>query len=267
MPAPTHPRPIFPTMFYDNSSHHPYQAIHERLDTLLPPQEALLVLREHIHQLDPDAAVNIEPEGLSARWTSPELAEPVLISHLGDEALWLQCAARDLTLCQLVKASFAAAREVSPPCPASRTALEVVETLMCDPSWNRRVHVLPQALKAAEDCPYQQLESLSRHLELLAVYAELRATTRGRSAEQVAIEVGLGAVYRPHISKTACNKYGEEYTALWNGRRELLREHLTLGGTCNDRVCMSVHFLWDNATGRVVIGHIGRHRTNTLTNT
>lgn len=46
-----------------------------------------------------------------------------------------------------------------------------------------------------------------------------------------------------------------------------MREHLTLGGSCNDRNCMSVHFFWDAASRRVVIGHMGRHGTNVLTNT
>lgn len=81
---------------------------------------------------------------------------------------------------------------------------------MADPAWTKQVLVLPHAIIAAADCPYIQLNRLSEALECLAVYAARRANSRGISAEQIAIEAGLGNVYSPHISFTAANKHWME---------------------------------------------------------
>lgn len=257
-------------MIYDDSHKSHYQPHLDSLRTTLPCAAALSRLKETILTLDPEASVCITSDGQTARWTSPELTEPVVIAALeeaSETSLWFEGHAKDAELCAMAKRSFEQAGDEQATCSDSRTVLEVVETLMADPAWTKHVLVLPQALASAADCPYIQLGRLSEALECLAVFAARRATSRGISAEQVAIEAGLGHVYRPHISFTAASKYWSEYVARWNNRAELMREHLTLGGGCNDRNCMSVHFFWDAANKRIVIGHIGRHGTNTLTNT
>lgn len=257
-------------MIYDDNHQNHYQPHLDSLRTTLPCAAALTRLKETILELDRDASVSLVTDGQTARWTSSKLAEPVVVSALEEVAgtsLWFEGHPRDAELCAHAKASFEQIGSSDVSCSASRTVLEVVETLMADPAWTKHVLVLPQAIIAAADCPYIRLNRLSVALECLAVYAARRASSRGISAEQVAIEAGLGNVYRPHISFTAANKHRSEYVARWNNRAELMREHLTLGGGCNDRNCMSVHFFWDVASRRVVIGHIGRHGTNALTNT
>lgn len=257
-------------MIYDDSHLNNYQPHLANLRTALPGPAALGRLQEAILTFDPDAFMSATPDGLTLRWTSHELVEPVIVTALEESSgtsLWFEGDERDITLCALAKQSFEMRQLEAAPCYSSKTVLEVVETLMVDPAWTKHVLVLPCALTSAADCPYIQLERLTDALERLAAYAARRAKVRGISAEQVAAEVGLGSVYRPHISTTATNKYRNEYVAQWNGRTELMREHLTLGGSCNDRICMSVHFFWDKASERVIIGHIGRHRTNTLSNT
>lgn len=258
-------------MFYQEHSNPPAQPLFEGLRTALPAREAILALREAILGLDPDASLNIGPEGDTLRWTSQALSgaiEVTALEEVGSIGLWFECEAADEGFVNMAKASFPGAREaLQSPCPEAKSALEVLESLMSDPTWSRWVEVLPEALESASNCPFRSLDRLKECLERLAVYASLRATQHGRSAEDFANQAGLGAVYRQHISATAIRKYGHEYTVRWNGRPTLLREHLTLGGSCNDRICMSAHFIWDAASGRVVLGHVGRHNSNTLTNT
>jgi hypothetical protein len=38
--------------------------------------------------------------------------------------------------------------------------------------------------------------------------------------------------------------------------------HITIGAKSPDR-CLSIHMHWDEAKRRVVIAHVGRHKTNT----
>ena len=261
---------------YSKHSHHASQApVTEGLHTSLAPLQALAVLqRVIVDQLDPDASVCQLAGEQALRWTSPELSEPVTVTALEEvtaTGLWFECSARDLSLCILAKRLFAHA-EAQDSLPAAlprpaETVREVVDDLMADPTWSTYVHVLPEALETADDCPYLQLERLQECLKALAVFAGLRRTSIGRSAEHLAGECCLANVYRPHISFTASNRYRQDYVARWNGAQHVLREHLTLGGGCNDRHCMSVHFIWDAASGRIVIGRLGRHGTNTLTNT
>jgi hypothetical protein len=256
-------------MIYDDTHYPNCQQYLENLQTSLPCPDALDRLKEVILLLDKNAAVTLSADRTTARWTSRELAEPILISALEENtctSLWFEGCAADAHICRIAKQSYELESvDVSTNKPDS--ALQVVERLMANSAWTKHVLVLPQALKSAADCPYIQLDRLSDALERLAAYAVHRTSSRGISAEQVAGEVGLGTVYRPHISFTATSKYHDEYVARWNNRTEFLREHLTLGGGCNDRICMSIHFLWDNASKRVVIGHIGRHCTTTLSRT
>jgi len=261
---------------YSKHLHHTYQApVTEGLHTSLTPLQALAVLKQVIvEQLDPDASVSQLPGELVLRWTSRELAEPVTVTALEEvnaTSIWFECASRDLHLCVLAKQLYTHAEvqdhlPTSLPRPAS-SVREVIDDLIKDPTWSTYVEVLPEALETADDCPYLQLERLQQCLKALAVFAALRRTSIGQSAEQLAGECGLANVYRPHISFTASSRYRQDYVARWNGTQHLLREHLTLGGSCNDRRCMSVHFIWDSASGRLVIGRLGRHGTNTLSNT
>jgi hypothetical protein len=258
-------------MFYQEHFNHPAQPLFEGLRTTLHARDAILALRETILGLDPDASMSIGPLGDTLRWTSQALSEAIEVTALeevGSTGLWFECEAVDEGFITMAKASFpGAGQTLQAPCPEPKSALEVLESLMTDPTWSRWVEVLPEALESASNCPFQSLDRLKECLERLAAYASLRATHHGRSAEDFANQVGLGSVYRPHISATAVKKYGHEYTVRWNGRPTLLREHLTIGGSCNDRICMSVHFIWDAASSRVVLGHVGRHNTCSITNT
>lgn len=73
-----------------------------------------------------------------------------------------------------------------------------------------------------------------------------------------------GFDYKEDISPTAEGKWGEDYTYRYNGRRIVFAPHITIGAKGPDR-CLSIHLHWDDATRKVVIAHVGRHKKNTLT--
>lgn len=73
-----------------------------------------------------------------------------------------------------------------------------------------------------------------------------------------------GFDYKQDISMTTKGKYGEEYYRPYNGTKVSIAEHVTLskGGP---ETCLSVHFWRDEENKRLLIGHCGKHLTNTKT--
>lgn len=117
---------------------------------------------------------------------------------------------------------------------------------------------LDSASKAARKSPFQRPEEVLdalRDLNQIAVtdgdiVAQLKARGWGRS--------------RMHISTTTRTRDGEEYEFEYDGRRQLFEPHITLGsGSPNS--CASIHFIADTRSRKIVIGHVGKHLTNTKT--
>lgn len=54
------------------------------------------------------------------------------------------------------------------------------------------------------------------------------------------------------------------YSYSYDGQRTLFAGHITRGAKQPDK-CLSLHMHWDEARPRVVIAHVGRHKTNTRT--
>jgi len=64
------------------------------------------------------------------------------------------------------------------------------------------------------------------------------------------------------ISPTAAGRWRDEYTYAYEGNKILFAPHITIGAKSADR-CLSIHMHWDDTRGKVVIAHVGRHKTNT----
>jgi hypothetical protein len=71
-----------------------------------------------------------------------------------------------------------------------------------------------------------------------------------------------GFTYKDSISKTTANNWGDEYSYKYNGKDTSFVPHLTIGGK-QPQNCLSIHMHWDEKRKMVVIGHVGRHKTNT----
>jgi hypothetical protein len=73
---------------------------------------------------------------------------------------------------------------------------------------------------------------------------------------------GVGKRVSGFISQTSKGKWGKEYTFIYNRKPQMFESHVTLGsGDAN--TCASIHFFHDQDRGKLVIGHVGRHLTNT----
>lgn len=71
-----------------------------------------------------------------------------------------------------------------------------------------------------------------------------------------------GFDYKDDISQTTRTKFGTEYTFVYEGKKLLFEKHITEGAKQANK-CFSIHMYRDEARRKIVIGHVGRHLTNT----
>lgn len=244
----------------------------------LNPFDALALAKGIIEEEDANAKVTIDVNNLILSWNSRILLTPIKVSVFdeanGTKKLWIESANRDADLALKVtkKIDEAQAELTSGADHAIEgrkeptSAFEVLEDLADDPAWSACVKVLPSAIAGVKDSPYASLALLKSNLLRLAAFAVARRTRRGIAPEALAEELGLGSVYRRHISFTAANKFRADYLARWNGALEVFQEHLTLGGGLSPVRCLSAHFIFDDASGKIVIGRMGKHGECTLSN-
>jgi hypothetical protein len=67
-----------------------------------------------------------------------------------------------------------------------------------------------------------------------------------------------------HISDTTNGKFQAHYEFEYEGKRQLFEPHITIGAS-DPKSCASIHFLFDQARERMIIGHVGKHLPNIKT--
>jgi hypothetical protein len=126
--------------------------------------------------------------------------------------------------------------------------------------------VLESAEEAASKSPYKQPDKVYEFLRALYDIAQNWKKNKGalgKDGWRGALEKE-GFVYKPAISQTTRNNWGNEYTFKYNGDKLLFEEHVTLGAG-DPNTCASVHWILDKKNMVVVVGHCGRHLPNTRT--
>lgn len=124
---------------------------------------------------------------------------------------------------------------------------------------------LDSAVDSANDSPYQSPDRVYEFFEALHFIAsEWREKdgVLGRSWGEAMVAMGFDL--RDQISKTSKGKFGKEYTFVYKGKKRLFEQHVTLGAKQAHK-CLSVHIWRDDDDKVVVIGHCGRHLSNTST--
>lgn len=239
--------------------------------------DALALTKGIIEEEDANAVVSIDVNKLILTWTSRILLTPINVSVFetdGTNQLWIECASRDADLVVNVtkkieeaqaELTLEAVRSIEDRKEPS-SAIEVLEELMADPAWSSCVSVLPSAIKGAEESVFTNLKQLKTYLLRLASFAAARRSRRGATTEAIAEESGLGGVYRRAVSFTAETKYAGDYIAMWNGAARIFGEHITVGFSVNNARCFSAHFLFDQHSGKIVIGRMGKHGECTRSN-
>jgi hypothetical protein len=241
----------------------------------LPAVDSLYQVKSVIREIDGESNIEVVESDWSLRWTSPNLSSPITVSALelesGTNLYATTCNTEDLAAWDAVRTHFNMLADEETVetnrTPKPSSVLDCLWDITLDPAWNAHVDILDSAFDSADDSPYNRINRLTEALKCLAAYAFIRRTHRGLSPRDAALKAGLGNIWRERISQHTSNKYGNEYKFRYEGCMILMQEHLTLGGGSNDEQCLSIHFLWDSARSRLVIGHVGRHLTNTISHT
>jgi len=116
------------------------------------------------------------------------------------------------------------------------------------------------------DSPFKDAPKVYRFFEALWLVASEWRDNGGRlgTTWAKAMERHRFPDVREHISQTAEGKWGEEYRFLYKGTKRLFEKHVTFGAKQADK-CLSIHWYCDEVDLVLVIGHCGRHLTNTST--
>ena len=125
-----------------------------------------------------------------------------------------------------------------------------------------------KSLQSAEDSPYMAPEDVSYALLAMHEVCLLLQESRRNHKAIGALEelfAAKGYTYRAHESETSMRgKMGDERKIMHNGKKIPIEKHLALGKGGPD-TCLRIYFFDDEAEGRFVIGHVGRHKTNSKT--
>jgi hypothetical protein len=143
-----------------------------------------------------------------------------------------------------------------------RQAVDVAAARFSD-----RLVFLKSAYTSADDSPYGQPDKVLQAIEAMDDVTEAwRESIRNKKSMGLLEEAfeARGFAYKAKESMTSAGKWSEEYNAVHEGRRVSIEPHLALGKGGPD-TCLRIHFFKDDQTGRFVVAHVGRHKTNTRT--
>jgi hypothetical protein len=125
-----------------------------------------------------------------------------------------------------------------------------------------------KSLQSAKDSPFMAPEDVSYALLAMHEVCLLLQESRRDHKAIGAIEdlfAARGFTYRAHESETSMRgKMGDERKIVHNGKRIPIEKHLALGKGGPD-TCLRIYFFDDEMEGKFVIGHVGRHKTNSQT--
>lgn len=218
-----------------------------------------------------DEAANLRVQDCTITWLSPELLESVTIAFI--ELNDTTCVWADHLECDapIVAAAFqhleASLSNRADAVEDSASIFEATERLLADATFNGLVEVTKHALKGAAESPFRSVGRFTEVLSALPAFTQELITRRGVSPDTIAEELGLGSTFRNGISAQAKTKYRSEHEFLHNGRKVLSQFHWTVGGSCNDALCCSIHAYFDASQSRLIILHIGKHARSAGTRT
>lgn len=144
-------------------------------------------------------------------------------------------------------------------------AFDILEAHLAKPEFSKHIEILPQALEYAQKCLYEHDGKLDKALTHLATFASKRAGKNipVHRLKDIARDSALGNLYRPMVSDTVVRVHGDHYRFEYQGKQTLFYEHITLGGGY-PKECMSIHFIWDEARAKLIIGYFGQHLPTSL---
>ena len=126
-----------------------------------------------------------------------------------------------------------------------------------------RLRLLPSAFISAEKSPYEQPDRVYAALSILNELGMILASgqTLGSSLPDYLREKGVD--YVGGESQTTSGRFGEERRFLDGDSHRAMTAHLRFGTSGDPRHCARVYLEWDDDAKEWIIGHVGRHLTNT----
>ena len=235
----------------------------------LPPAAVIQRTADSIQAID--EAANLRVEDGTLTWSSGSLLENVTIDFLelnDTTCVWAQYLECDAAIVAAainhLQASLHA--EASDEVEADNI-LEATERFLSSSQFNNLVEVTKHALKGAAESPFRSVGRFTEVLSALPAFTHGLITRRGVPPDTIAEELGLGSTFRNGISTQAKTKYRAGHEFLHNGCKVLSQFHWTIGGSCNDALCCSIHAYFDASQSRLVILHIGKHAASAGTRT
>ena len=150
--------------------------------------------------------------------------------------------------------------EDAPPEREPTSVAEAVESAIEDCP---HLLFLESSRSAAAHSPFKRPGEVYEALSIMNKVADVWARNRGGGdLRQMLVEAGLGKRVSNFVSQTSKGKWRDDYTFTYGDEPRLFESHVTLGAGAAD-TCASIHFLPDDAEGKLVIAHVGRHLTNT----
>ena len=123
---------------------------------------------------------------------------------------------------------------------------------------------LPNAYEAAADSPFRQPDRVVQAIEAIddiaSIWVESLEGEAVGSIRQLFKERGF--TYADDVSQTSKGKWGGEYKVTYKGSEYDISPHITIGAKQAD-TCLSIHWAWAKEQKKVLIAHVGRHKTNT----
>jgi hypothetical protein len=132
-------------------------------------------------------------------------------------------------------------------------------------NFESNLEFLSTAIESAKDSPFKKPEDV---YNLFIKLNELQNKQKqegkiGESYKTALAQAGFD--YKPTISETSKGKYKSDYTFIYNSKKELFDEHVTIGIGQNPQECISIHWIRDDSSNKIIIGYCGKHLTNTKT--
>ena len=126
-----------------------------------------------------------------------------------------------------------------------------------------RLRFLDSAFTSAEESPYEQPDRVYAALRVLNELGVKKASgqTLGSGLPDYLRERGVN--YVGGESQTTNGRFGEERAFRDGDSHREMMAHLRFGTSGDPRHCARIYLQWDNDAKEWVIGHVGRHLTNT----
>jgi hypothetical protein len=133
----------------------------------------------------------------------------------------------------------------------------------------KNLKILGSATSAAEASPFQRPYDIFKALtDLDEIVDDWRRNREekgsGGDLLQHLRQRGWGKRSSMHISDTTRGKFRAHYEFDYQGKKQLFEPHITIGAG-DQNSCASIHFIFDQESLKMIVGHVGTHLPNTNT--